>query len=158
MDISFKLIKSVVFDFDGVFTDNRVIIDQDGKESVICNRSDGLGLNRLRELGIKLLILSTEKNKVVSKRALKLQVECIQGVEDKKIELLNWTKKNNIELINTAFLGNDINDIPALKLVGLPIVVADANEEVLAFAKIKLNKKGGDGAVRELCDLIFKYY
>ena len=158
MNINFNLIKLVVFDFDGVFTDNRVIIDQDGKESVICNRSDGLGLNRLRELGIRILILSTEKNNVVSKRALKLKVECIQGVENKESELINWVKKNKIDLSNTAFVGNDINDIPALQIVGFPILVADAFDEVLPFAKLKLSKNGGDGAVRELCDLIYFNY
>jgi YrbI family 3-deoxy-D-manno-octulosonate 8-phosphate phosphatase len=153
--MNFTEIKAVIFDFDGVFTNNLVIVNQDGVESVICNRSDGLGLKRLKEIGIKPLIISTEKNPVVTQRAKKMEIEVFQCVEDKGEFIKNWAKDFNLDLDKIAFLGNDINDIPALKSVGFPIVVNDCYEEVKPFAKLILSKTGGNGAVRELCDLIY---
>ena len=148
-------IKLVVFDFDGVFTDNRLIINEKGEESVICNRSDGFGLSLLRKLGIEMLILSTEINGVVQKRAQKLKLECINGVDDKLSRLKKELKKRGYELSETAFVGNDINDAECLKAVGLPIVVADAHPDVAGLGKYKTKALGGRGAVREICDMIY---
>jgi YrbI family 3-deoxy-D-manno-octulosonate 8-phosphate phosphatase len=156
--MNFKEIECVVFDFDGVFTDNTVIVDQNGIESVRCWRSDGLGLDRLRTLSIKLLIISTEVNPVVSIRAKKLKMECLQGINDKSVAILEWTLTNNVELSKTAFVGNDINDIAAFKEVGFPIAVADCYHEVRPFVRFVLSRMGGFGAVRELCDLIYQDY
>ena len=147
-------LQAVVFDFDGVFTDNTVVVDQNGIESVRCWRSDGLGLTRLRDLGLKVLIISTEVNPVVSLRAEKLKTKCVQGVEDKAVAITEWSLSVGIPLSNMAFVGNDINDIPALKKVGLPIAVGDAYEEIIPFVKYRSRKPGGYGAVREICDLI----
>src|SRR5947207_3214111 len=109
-----KGVRLVVFDFDGVFTDNRVIVAEDGKESVVCDRSDGLGLNMLRERGIEMVIISTEVNPVVQMRAKKLKLPCISGCED-KLEALNAIlKEKKISLGETAYIGNDINDLPCL--------------------------------------------
>lgn len=144
----------VVFDFDGVFTNNKVIVSDEGKESVICDRSDGLGLKMLREKGVLLFILSTEKNLVVMHRAKKLGIDCIHGCENKLMELRKIAKTKKILFKEIAFVGNDINDLECLKNVGLPIVVADAYREVKDIAKIILKKKGGDGAVREACEYI----
>ena len=149
-----KGLKAVVFDFDGVFTDNTVFVDQNGVESVRCWRSDGLGLSRITSLGLKTLIISTEKNHVVSTRAKKLKTEYIHGVDDKAYTIAKWSSKVGIPLSNIAFVGNDINDIPALREVGLPIGVADSYDEILPFIKYQTNKCGGYGAVREVCDLI----
>ena len=148
-------LKAVVFDFDGVFTDNTVIVDQNGVESVCCWRSDGLGLSRIRSLGLKTLIISTETNPVVSVRAKKLKIDCVQGIIDKAAAINDWVKTFGISLSNTAFVGNDINDIPAFKEVGLPIAVADSYQEISPFIKYQTQKKGGMGAVREVCDLIY---
>jgi 3-deoxy-D-manno-octulosonate 8-phosphate phosphatase (KDO 8-P phosphatase) len=148
-------IKAVFFDFDGVFTDNLVLTDQFENEYVRCCRSDGLGLKRLNELNVKNIIISTEKNPVVKARAKKLGIECIQGVEDKSEVINNYCNENNLSLDLVAFVGNDINDISALKIVGFPIAVSDAYEEILPFVKFITIKKGGNGAVREICDLIF---
>ncbi|MEJ6981614.1 HAD hydrolase family protein [Pedobacter sp. P351] len=156
--MKFKHIQSIVFDFDGVFTDNTVVVDQNGIESVRCWRSDGLGLDRLRALGLKLLIISTEVNPVVSVRAKKLKVECFQGICDKAEAILKWTKDNNVDLSKTAFVGNDINDIAAFKEVGFAIAVADCYDEVKPYVKFQLSKPGGYGAVREICDLIYNDY
>lgn len=147
-------IQAIIFDFDGVFTDNHVIVDEEGKESVRCNRSDGLGLSMVRKSGLPLLILSTEKNLVVSKRCEKLGIPFAQGIDDKKSFLSIWLKKHKINRNNVIYVGNDVNDIECLTYVGCGIVVADAHEDAKKVSKIVLEKKGGEGAVRELCDLI----
>lgn len=155
VDNLFRDITSVIFDFDGVFTDNKVYVDEQGIESVCCSRADGLGLQKLDFLGIRALILSTEVNQVVSIRANKMNVECLQAVKDKKEALLRWAAKNKLPLYNMCFVGNDINDIPAFKIVGLPVAVLDAYQDVLPYVKYKTKRPGGYGAVREICDLIF---
>ena len=149
-------IEAVVFDFDGVFTDNRVIVFQDGNEAVVCNRSDGLGISRLRNLGIEMLILSTETNPVVTQRAYKLNLPVIQSVEDKLLVLVEWAKQKKILMDHIAFLGNDINDQICLERVGMPVLVADAMPEVKPLAKVILKKDGGKGAVREFCDMLWQ--
>ncbi|OYY99416.1 MAG: 3-deoxy-D-manno-octulosonate 8-phosphate phosphatase [Sphingobacteriia bacterium 28-36-52] len=153
--MDFKNIKLLVLDFDGVLTNNYVWITEDGLESVRCNRSDGIGLSRLRSIGIQTYIVSTEKNKVVSTRANKLRTPVLQGVEDKKDAILKLSNELDIPLNNIAFLGNDINDIPAFEVVGLPIGVADSFEEIYSKIVYKTKKNGGEGAVREICDLIY---
>ena len=152
----FRGVKLVVFDFDGVFTDNTVHVSQDGIESVCCWRSDGLGLSRLREAGVALIIISTEANPIVSVRAAKLKIDCMQGVADKLRAVLDVCQRLEVSTANTAFVGNDINDIPALEVVGLPIGVADAYPEVAPHIAYRTQKQGGYGAVREVCDLIYE--
>ena len=144
-----------VFDFDGVFTDNRVLVSEDGNESVFCCRSDGLGLKRLREAGVQAFILSMEKNPVVSRRAKKLEIECFQGVNDKLDVLKKETTRRGLCLDQVAFVGNDINDADCLGAVGLPVLVGDAWPEVRASAQWMLTRNGGQGAVREFCDAIW---
>lgn len=154
--MNFDNLQLIVFDFDGVFTDNRVIVSQDGIESVVCNRSDGMGLSKIRTLGIQMLILSTEVVPVAQVRAKKLRIDCITGCEDKLHKLKEIVAAKGISLTNVAFVGNDINDLDCLKVVGYPICVNDAYPEVKAVCKLISDKKGGDGAVREICDLIFQ--
>jgi YrbI family 3-deoxy-D-manno-octulosonate 8-phosphate phosphatase len=156
--LNFKKIKAVVFDFDGVFTNNQVIVSEDGKESVQCNRADGIGLEVLRRLDIPMTIISTEKNPVVAMRAKKLKLTVVHGVENKLKELIKFSASNKIDLNNIAYVGNDINDIDCMKKIGFPIAVADAFDDIKTSAKYILNKNGGDGAVRELCELIFNSY
>ena len=148
-------VELVAFDFDGVFTDNSVYISQEGIESVRCSRSDGLGLDRLRQVNVQIVIISTEKNSVVSVRASKLKIRCIQGVEDKAAEILKICTELNIAPAYTMFVGNDINDIPAFKIVGMPVGVNDAFPEIFPHIIFTTTKRGGYGAVRELCDMIY---
>lgn len=155
MKLEFNQIKLLILDFDGVLTDNFVFVNEEGIESVKCNRSDGIGISRLKNIGINVLIISTEKNSVVTVRGNKLKVDVIQGVSDKKIEVEKISDNFNIPLSKIAFLGNDINDIPALEIVGFPMGVSDSYEEIDPFIKFKTQKKGGEGAVREVCDLIY---
>lgn len=144
----------VVFDFDGVMTDNRVIVREDGREAVLCNRSDGLGIGMLKKRGVPMLVLSTEANPVVGVRCRKLGLECLQGIAVKEQALAQWLAERGYDPARTIYLGNDINDLGCLKLVGLPVVVGDAYDAVKPLARIILRKHGGKGAVRELCDRI----
>lgn len=150
----FRGLRLVAFDFDGVFTDNSVYVTQDGVESVRCVRSDGLGLQKLAALGIATIIISTETNPVVTVRSRKLSVRCIQGCDDKRSALENVIAELGVSMAETAFVGNDVNDLECLKVAGLPIVVADAHQDVLPYAAFRTETRGGYGAVREICDLI----
>ncbi|MDT3345237.1 acylneuraminate cytidylyltransferase [Microbacterium aquilitoris] len=144
----------VVTDFDGVHTDDSAWVDAAGTEHVRVSRSDGMGVALLRRAGVPMLILSTEQNAVVRARAEKLQVEVVHGVADKASVLRQWADDRGVDLAETAYLGNDVNDLAAMALVGWPIAVADAQPEVVAAARIVLMRRGGDGAVRELADRI----
>lgn len=148
-------VRLIAFDFDGVFTDNTVFVSQDGAESVRCWRSDGLGLARLRSVGVQVLIISTEVNPVVSARAQKLKLRCKQGVEDKATTLLSICNELKIDPGHAMFVGNDINDIPALQSIGIPVGVADAYPEIYPYILYRTQKAGGFGAVREICDLVY---
>ena len=146
-------IRLVAFDFDGVFTDNSVFVFEDGREAVRCMRSDGMGLGRLKALGLTVVIVSTETNPVVQARARKLVLKCIQGCDDKLAILNQLASEANISLDQVAFVGNDVNDLSCLSSVGLPIVVKDAHASVVPYAAYQTNIPGGYGAVREVCDL-----
>ena len=147
-------IQHVFLDFDGVLTDNRVFVDQEGREMVCCTRSDGIGLAKLKERGVGTSVISTETNPVVSQRCLKLGIECHQGIGDKADYIRRLCKKKKIALENCIFLGNDVNDLSALQIVGMPFIVADAHEDLKKFNFTRTKRKGGRGAVRELCDLV----
>jgi len=146
-------VDAVVTDFDGVHTDDRVLVAQDGTEFVTANRSDGMGVRLLREAGVPLLILSTEVNPVVAARALKLGVDVRHGLADKASALVEWVDRHGFDLARVAYVGNDVNDLACLDLVGWPIAVADAHPLVIAAARVVLTRRGGDGAVRELAEL-----
>lgn len=148
------MIKCVVFDFDGVFTDNAVYVDQNGIESVRCTRLDGFGLSALKDLGVILFVLSTESNPVVTARCSKLKLNCYQGVDDKAQFLTHHLVKLNIDPVQVAYVGNDINDVGCLKMVGFPIIVADSHPSVIPYARYITRAQGGQGAVREICDFI----
>jgi len=149
-------LEGLVLDFDGVLTDNRVIVNDAGGESVICSRSDGWALGRLTELGFPILVLSTEENPVVQVRCGKLGIPCIQGSDNKLADLKRWAEEEAVDLSKIAYVGNDVNDLPCLQSVGCGIVVSDAHPDVHTAAKIVLEKNGGQGAVRELVDMIVK--
>jgi 3-deoxy-D-manno-octulosonate 8-phosphate phosphatase (KDO 8-P phosphatase) len=153
--IAWQSVALVVFDFDGVFTDNAVWVSEDGVESVRCSRSDGLGLARLRSLEIPMFIISTEANPVVGVRARKLGVPCEQNVSDKGEAVRALCKRLRVDSEFVVYVGNDINDITAFRSVGIPVAVADAFPEVDSFVVHRTKRAGGFGAVREICDLIF---
>ena len=146
---------AMFFDFDGVFTDNRVIVSEDGCESVICNRSDFIGIARLKEVGVESIVVSAEKNQVVRERCKKLNIECFHGVSDKWQLVAEQISIRNLKPEQCGFMGNDIQDIECMKSVAFPVAVNDAYEEVLEVAKYVTKSRGGYGAVREICDLIY---
>ncbi len=147
-------VRLVVFDFDGVFTDNTVYVSEHGTESVRCWRSDGLGLAKLKDAGVHTAIVSTETNPVVTARSRKLGMRCIQSCVDKVAAVRGLADEHGVPLADVAFVGNDINDLGCLRCVGLPIVVQDAHPDVLDAAAYRTAARGGRGAVREVCDAI----
>ena len=151
--ITLENIDAFIFDFDGVLTNNLVFVDQDGKESVSCNRSDGLAFDVLRKLKKPSYILSTEKNPIVSARAKKLKIQAIQGVEDKVQELLILAKNNEYNLNRVLYVGNDINDYKVMKLCGYSACPSDSHEKIRSIATFVLQKKGGNGVIRELLEV-----
>lgn len=151
---NWEKIKIIFSDFDGVMTDNRVMIDEEGKESVYVSRADGQGINILKSLGIDLVIISTEKNNVVEKRAEKLKVECVHGIADKAERITAYCRRRNIDLGTVAYMGNDINDYEAMRLAGIKIVPNDAYAEVKSIADYVTEAKGGYGVVREVAGVI----
>jgi YrbI family 3-deoxy-D-manno-octulosonate 8-phosphate phosphatase len=149
-------IQLVLLDFDGVLTDNRVWVDANGKEWVAANRSDGWGIAQLKAKGVRIIVLSTETNPVVTARCDKLGLEVVQGLEDKSAAVEALLKKERIDPATTIFVGNDENDLPAFPLVACAVVVNDAHPSARSKADIILKERGGHGAVRELCDLIIR--
>jgi len=148
-------VKGIVFEFDGVMTDNRVRVSADGKESVVCSRSDGWGIEKARGMGLKMAIMSSETDGVVMARAKKLKIECYHQLgHDKGTHFTKWCATNGLNPEEVIYVGNDENDIECLTLSGCGVVPADAHESAKRAAKIILKNKGGKGAVRELIDLI----
>jgi YrbI family 3-deoxy-D-manno-octulosonate 8-phosphate phosphatase len=149
-----RRLRVVGFDFDGVFTDNAVYVFQDGREAVRCSRSDGLGLRRLESVGVTPLIVSTETNPVVTERSRKLRVRCVQGCADKLEAFSALLSEMDLDFSAAAYVGNDINDLACLRSVSLPIAVGDAWPELAEVVRYRTRHNGGEGAVREVCDLI----
>ena len=154
-----ETIKLIICDFDGVVTDNLVMTDQDGKESVLASRSDSMHIKTLREKGIELMILSSEPNPVVMARAKKMSVEAIHnvGLQDKGRVMREVLKQKNVKAENVVYIGNDLNDLPCFEVAGWSVAVADAYPEVIRAADHVLTKTGGHGAVRELCELVLNH-
>ena len=149
-------VRAVATDFDGVHTDDRVLVDSDGVEAVGVSRSDGLGVAMLREAGVGFVIVSKERNPVVGTRAAKLKVDVLQGVDDKVCALQAWLDRRGLPAHEIAYVGNDVNDLPVMAMVGWPIAVADAHPLVRQAARLVLTAPGGRGAVREVCDLVLR--
>ena len=146
-----KIIKLIVYDFDGVMTDNKVYIDQNGNEMVQVSRADGLGVSEIIKLGIQQIIISTETNPVVRARAKKLGLHCLQGVNNKAKDLTDYCRKK-ISLDEVAYVGNDINDLEVMKLVGITFCPADAHVSIKEISQYILESKGGEGVSREILD------
>ncbi|MGW0703100.1 cytidylyltransferase domain-containing protein [Streptomyces sp. NPDC002867] len=143
-------VDAVVLDFDGTQTDDRVLIDADGREIVAVHRGDGLGVAHLRKAGLELLILSTEQNPVVAARARKLQVPVLHGIDRKDLALKQWCEEKGIAPERVLYVGNDVNDLPCFHLVGWPVAVASAHDSVRAAARAVTATSGGEGAIREI--------
>ncbi|MFF9275287.1 cytidylyltransferase domain-containing protein [Streptomyces griseosporeus] len=147
-------IDAVVLDFDGTQTDDRVLIDADGREFVSVHRGDGLGIAALRDSGLKMLILSTEQNPVVAARARKLRLPVLHGIDRKDLALKQWCEEQGIAPERVLYVGNDVNDLPCFALVGWPVAVASAHDVVRGAARAVTTVPGGDGAIREIASWI----
>lgn len=159
-------IHTIIFDFDGVFTDNKVFTDQDGRESVRCDRGDGLGFDILRGFiaknswSLKYFILSKEKNPVVAARARKLKIECMQGAQNKSIFIKDYLESLQPKYENPAkgllYVGNDLNDYGAMTLAGFSVAPSDAHPLIQRIADLVLPEKGGDGFVRSFIERLLR--
>jgi 3-deoxy-D-manno-octulosonate 8-phosphate phosphatase (KDO 8-P phosphatase) len=148
-----ELPKIIFTDFDGCLTDDRVWLNQDGEEFVAANRKDGLAINRLKTLGIRVVITSTETNKVVTARATKLGIEALQGLSDKVEAIENYISKNNLTWKDSWYIGNDVNDLGAIRKAKFSICPSDAIKAVKKEVDLKLKTKGGYGVLSELVTL-----
>lgn len=147
-------IELIVMDFDGVMTDDRVLVDENGKEAVYCSRSDGMGIRIAREAGFEFAVISSETNPVVAARCRKLKIDVVQGTLKKAENLRAYCSTHGIPLENVIYIGNDVNDLECFPLVGCALAPCDAHEKILAAADMILTRAGGRGAVREVCDRI----
>ena len=147
-------VDALVTDFDGVHTDDTATTTADGVESVRVSRSDGMGVELLRLAGVPVLILSKERDGVVAARARKLQVPVLQAVDDKAAALAVWLEEQGLDPARCAYVGNDVNDLGAMALVGWPVAVADAHPAVKEAARLVLHRSGGRGAVREAAEYV----
>ncbi|MEM2300438.1 MAG: HAD hydrolase family protein [Candidatus Hadarchaeales archaeon] len=151
-----KRIKLVAFDFDGVFTDNKVYVDQDGREMVCCWRSDGIGLQKLKEIGVKTVVISSEINPVVEKRCAKLGLECVTGEKNKLNAFKKILEREKVLPQEACFVGNDTPDLECMRFAGLSIAPKGSMPEVVREADYVTKNPGGRGAVREICDMIYE--
>jgi YrbI family 3-deoxy-D-manno-octulosonate 8-phosphate phosphatase len=154
--ITFESIDVIIFDFDGVLTNNKVYLDQSGKESVSCSRADGLAFDLLRKLQKPSYILSTEKNLVVTERAKKIKVPVLQGISNKVEGIKKLSEQKKFDLKNVMYVGNDLNDYRAMQLCGYTACPSDSHEKIKSIATVVLNTAGGNGVVRELLENVFQ--
>ena len=146
--------KILFTDFDGCLTDDRVWLNQDGEEFVAANRKDGLAVNRFKNLGIQVVITSTETNKVVLARGNKMGVEVLQGLADKAESIGQYLKQKNLFWNDVWYIGNDVNDLGAIRKAKFSICPSDAVEAVKKEVDLKLKTKGGYGVLSELATLL----
>ncbi len=149
-----KIPKILFTDFDGCLTDDRVWLNQDGEEFVAANRKDGLAVKRLKNLGIQVVVASTETNKVVSARGKKMGVDVLQGLEDKAVAIEQYLKQKNLSWNEVWYIGNDVNDLGAIERANLSICPADAVKKVRKSVDIVLKTKGGYGVLSEIATLL----
>ena len=154
--MNFSAISILFTDFDGVWTDNTVNVNSNGTESVTCSKYDSLGLTLMRKARVPVVVISSEVNEVVQVRCDKLDIECYKSVINKIEVIENICERHKISPETAGFVGNDLNDIPALQFVGFPICVADAVQEVKLISEFVSRFNGGNGALREIFEKIYK--
>ena len=154
--MDFSKVKLLIYDCDGVLTDNRVLVDETGKESAFFHRGDGYGVRLIRELGIPQIIVSTEVNPIVKYRAEKLKIEVFHSGEDKASAVKRCGDEHGIEPSFAMFIGNDLNDYKAMMAVGFRGCPSDAEPEIQAISHWISSKAGGFGVIRELCRCLYE--
>ncbi len=150
-----EVLPKIIFtDFDGCLTDDRVWLNHDGEEFIAANRKDGLAISRLKKLGVTVVITSTETNKVVEARAKKLGIEALQGLADKVASIDNYLSKSNNSWTDCWYIGNDVNDLGAIKKAKFSLCPSDAVKSVRKAVSQKLKTKGGYGILEELVAML----
>jgi YrbI family 3-deoxy-D-manno-octulosonate 8-phosphate phosphatase len=149
-------LRLLLYDFDGVMTDNKVLVGEDGYETVVCNRSDGLAVSIIKDWGLPQAIISTEMNKVVTARAKKLDIPYVHGVSNKRKIVLEYCDNLKISPKETLYIGNDLNDIEAMYSIGYPVCPQDAYKEIQDISILILPVDGGNGVIRELLRFLKK--
>ena len=153
----FKNVKLLILDVDGVLTKGEIIYDSQGAELKIFNVKDGLGVFLLSKVGIKTIFLSANNSSILKRRAKDMKVvEVIGGILPKESVLGKIKKKYKVKESEICFVGDDLIDLGLIEKVGVSVAVSDASLAVKKAAKYVTRKKGGEGAVREVVDLIFK--
>ena len=151
-----KIPKIIFTDFDGCLTDDRVWLNLDGEEFIAANRKDGLAVKRLKNLGIQVVIASTETNKVVLARGNKMGVDVLQGLADKAEAIEQYLKQKGLSWNDVWYIGNDVNDLGAIERANLSICPADAVKKVRKTVDVVLKTKGGYGILSEIVSLLEK--
>ena len=146
--------KILFTDFDGCLTDDRVWLNEDGEEFVAANRKDGLAVKKLKNLGIQVVIASTEINKVVLARGNKMVVDVLQGLADKAESIDQYLKQKSLSWEDVWYIGNDVNDLGAIRKAKFSICPSDAVKAVKKEVDLKLKTKGGYGVLSELATLL----
>ncbi len=154
-ELNFHNLEAVVFDFDGVLTDNKVYVDQTGNETVCCSRSDGLSFDALKQTHLKLFVLSTETNPVVEARCKKLKIQSYQGTRDKLATLNTLSEEKQFSLSQTLYIGNDLNDYAVMQACGYSACPADSHPKIIEISTFLLKTNGGQGVVCEIVEQIF---
>ena len=149
-------VKAIYYDFDGVMTNNKVLVSEDGKESVLVNRSDGLAISYFKRLNIEQSIISSESNLVVKERAKKLKILAYQNVENKLELIKELLGKNNFKPSEVIYVGNDLNDLEVINYLPKTFCPKDSNKKILDSTASILNKKGGKGVIMALYEHIME--
>ena len=152
--IAWKEIKLLVLDFDGVLTDGFVYVDQDGRETVRCSHRDGMGVELIAQKGVKTIVISKQKNKVVEARCRKMAIECHYGIDDKFTLLKKLLGEMGVDARHVCYVGDDVNDVECLRYAGIGVTVTDGAKAAKDAADHVTHARGGEHAVREVCDLI----
>ncbi|MGZ3744988.1 MAG: KdsC family phosphatase [Pseudobdellovibrionaceae bacterium] len=151
-------VKILVLDVDGVLTDCRIWMDSDGEWKRFYSIRDGVGIKLLIEAGYKIAVITGSKAEDIRQRVKNLGIQFFyEGAADKVPSFLELQKDSGFQAEEMAYIGDDIYDIPLLKNVAFAATVPEAVEEVLAVAQYVTKRPGGNGAVREVCDLIYKH-
>ena len=149
--IKLKHLKTFFIDFDGVLTNNKVTVNENGIESVICCRSDSLYSEMIKKnFCVDMIIISSEKNNVVKSRAKKMNLSCVHNISDKYDYINKYIKNKNLKFKNLAYIGNDLNDYKAMKNCYIRVCPSDAVPEIKEISNFILKTSGGDGVLREV--------
>jgi len=154
LDLSF--FDLIITDFDGVLTNNNVLTDSNGNELVSCSRADGLAFDALRKLNKKVIIISSEQNEVVIRRAEKLKIEAHYGIKNKAKKIQEILTKEKVSILKSIYIGNDLNDFLAIKLFKYSFCPNDSHQLIKNVATYTLKTNGGEGIFRELVEDVFK--